>query len=64
MIVKFWIEDEHDLELKEKMILRLSKMRGIVIHDIASNKLNLFSKRTGKQLTEYTVTFFRKEESK
>ena len=64
MVVKFWIEDEHDLELKEKMVLKLCKINGIILHDVSSNKLNLFSERTGKQLTEYTVTFLEIKENK
>ena len=64
MIVKFWIEDEHDLELKEKMVLKLCKINGIILHDVSSNKLNLFSEKTGKQLTEYTVTFLEIKENK
>lgn len=64
MVVKFWIEDEHDLELKEKMVLKLCKINGVILHDVSSNKLNLFSKRTGKQLTEYTVTFLEIKENK
>ena len=57
MVVKFWIEDENDLALKEKMVLKLCKIKGVILHDVSSNQLNLISKRTGKQLTEYTVTF-------
>lgn len=64
MVVKFWIEDEHDLELKEKMVLKLCKIKGVILHDVSSNKLNLISKRTGKQLTEYTVTFLEIKENK
>ena len=57
MTVKFWIEDEQDLALKEKMILKLCKIKDIILHDISFNKMNLYSERTGKQITEYTVTF-------
>ena len=64
MAVKFWIEDENDLALKEKMVLKLCKINGIILHDVSSNKLNLFSKRTSKQLTEYTVTFLELKENK
>ena len=64
MVVKFWIEDENDLALKEKMVLKLCKINGIILHDVSSNKLNLFSEKTGKQLTEYTVTFLELKENK
>lgn len=64
MTVKFWIEDEHDLALKEKMILKLCKIKGIILHDVSFNKLNLYSERTGKQITEYTVTFLELKENR
>lgn len=57
MTVKFWIEDENDLALKEKMVLKLCKIKGIILHDVSMNKLNLYGERTGNQITEYTVTF-------
>lgn len=64
MVVKFWIEDESDLALKEKMILKLSRMKGIILHDVSCNKLNLVSERTRKQLWEYTITFLEIKENK
>ena len=57
MTVKFWIEDENDLALKEKMVLKLCKIKGIVLHDVSCNKLNLYGQKTGNQIIEYTVTF-------
>lgn len=64
MTVKFWIEDEQDLALKEKMILKLCKIKGIILNDVSFNKMNLYSERTGKQITEYTVTFLELKENR
>lgn len=64
MTVKFWIEDEQDLALKEKMILKLCKIKGIILIDASFNKMNLYSERTGKQITEYTVTFLELKENR
>lgn len=64
MTVKFWIEDEQDLALKEKMILKLCKIKDIILHDVSFNRMNLYSERTGKQITEYTVTFLELKENR
>ena len=64
MTVKFWIEDEQDLALKEKMILKLCKIKDIILQDVSFNKMNLYSEITGKQITEYTVTFLELKENR
>ena len=64
MTVKFWVEDDQDLALKEKMITKLCKIKGIILHDVSFNKLNLYGERTGKQITEYTVTFLELKENR
>lgn len=64
MIVKFWIDAEQDLVLKEKMILNLCKIKDITLSNISTNKLNLYSEKTGKQITEYTVEFLDLKEDK
>ena len=53
MTVNFWVENERDLALKEKMILKLCKLKGVILHDVSASKVE----QNGKQLTEYTVTF-------